>query len=456
MNKKIITLQKNQKRDKTVFPIIIFLFLIIAPTIMWGIFSIMSMQGSDIMTVVDYDLGEKRNKATFSEIIDINNATAELEKVYNDRIPFRSFIIDKKRLIDATIEKNYGEVEKVLMNILSGGKARQGVIQATTVDGKINLYMDDAVDIFLGHGLKKDEVDTYFEGVEIPIKFSDNKKIIVGQSNWLFLNGENIAYYQGKKELEDNAYATYTAPYSAIKNLLKNYDKEFAILVCPEKEEIYSEYMPTMEILDEKERPYRISDYIATNSDVIYVYPKKEILDLKSKYRLYHKYDSHWNGIGSYIAYETLMKKLGIEVPVLRDINVKKIPDTWTDLVYLSNMSFDTKDTFDYEIDYKNYINTEVIYEDPITKNLSKVKSTAENDRKIVLIGDSYRLYIETFLSKDFSSVTSFSYLQLGDTRLTEALKEADIIIFESVERNESYILPEMCQRVYQLFTNGI
>ena len=98
----------------------LFVIAIAGPMISWSVLSHMNESNPKIMEVLDFDLNEKRNKATMSEPIDLSRVTYEAENYYNDRIPFRSVLISFKRFLDAKIEEPYkANMEGVLLKFFS-------------------------------------------------------------------------------------------------------------------------------------------------------------------------------------------------------------------------------------------------------------------------------------------------------------------------------------------------
>ena len=435
--------------------IVLFLALIIGPGLTWGILSLMNNSDNNIMKVIDFDLNEKRNKATISTPLDLSKITYELDNYYNDRVPYRSVLITAKRNIDTVVESPYKNgLEKQLLKTFGKKIERPAVRNVVEEDGKILKYMDKEIEIFLNHDLRKSEVDPYDDTIEFPLKYLNNK-VIVGQSDWLFLGELNVPYYTRENSFKDeNAIKEHIKPYIKLKNQCDKVGKNLVIMICPEKEEIYPEYMPTMEIIDEVERPIKIRDYIAKNADLKYVYPKEELLKYKKNYMLYKKYDTHWNPVGAYIASNELKKALEVETIPLRKLKLEKVQVLDADLVYYANTNISNLPyTFTYKfLNYKLDCEVETLFvKDPLTHDSYKVHSTGGEKRKVFLIGDSFREATEEFLNKDFDIFSCNVYLNMDQKFMKEDIKEADDIVILLVERNEELLLPKVCQYIYDV-----
>ena len=443
------------KRFQNIIFIILFMIVLAGPMVSWSILSWLNIGYPEIMETLDFDLNEKRNKATLSEAIDLSKVTYEVENYYNDRLPFRSILISFKRYIDAKVEEPYKDnIEGKLLKLFS--KKKGGTLlddNAITINE--DRFMDDAVDKYLNHGLYKEEIDPYDDTIEFPIKYLNNPRVIVGQSDWLFLNENNIPYYQGTNKIAtDSSMKKHIESYVRLNEMCKIVGKEFVILICPEKEEIYPEYMPTMEIVDSVEVPIDVREYIKKNTDVKYIYPKEELLKYKKNYLVYKKYDSHWNSVGGYIAANELKKALGLDIIPLRDLKLKKEPALDADLAYYGNTSVDTLPmSFKYVFEnYKlNHYPERIFVKNPITMDSYTTHCNQGFDKKVFVIGDSFRESMQEFIIKDFKELYYNTFTNATEGFIKEEVKRADTIVITLVERNEGIVLPQLCDIIYNI-----
>src|SRR5439155_440265 len=86
----------------------------------------------------------------------------------------------------------------------------------------------------------------------------------------------------------------------------------YAVLVAPDKETIYPELLPDW--LTKPVRPQSILDQISAelmrSREVHFVDVRRRLWDVKNRYVLYRRLDSHWNDLGAYHAYACLMASL--------------------------------------------------------------------------------------------------------------------------------------------------
>ena len=395
----------------------------------------------------EIDLGEKRELKTELEVKDADKYFAAVEELYNDHIPFRNIIISLNRNINDLLDNTYKTyLEKPLRDIRNLSRKRNISVDEDLKDGE--TYMDKAVDYYYGRVLNPEDIDTYDDTVEYPIKYLSDK-VILGQSDWMFLKSENLSYYKGTNIFKtDDEYENYIRNIGMLNDICKEKGKQLLILVCPEKEEIYSEYMPTMEIKDEEELPIKIRKYIEENTDITYLYPKEAILSEKDKYRLYKKYDSHWNKIGAYIAVTEVYKKLGMKYTPINDVRVERVPETLKDLAYLGNVNADNyNDSFEYIVHYKDDVKVTTV-ELSLPKDLidmvNMYQSNTNNYKSLFFYGDSYRLNMMDFMKKDFENSTFMQREAEFTKTLVDRLQNSDVIIIEEVTRNSGPILIDM------------
>ena len=445
---------------KKIIYVFIFLTIVIVPMVSWYVLS--HIDDKSIINKLDFDLNEKRLKATFSEPINIDTIGNEIENYYNDRLPYRSILITSKNLFDDFMERPYKEVlEKKLIKIFS---KKKNVINAKDyteeIDGKTYRFMDEAVDLYRNHALAKDEIDAYDDAIEYPLQISENNLVITGQSNWLYLNVNNIPYYTGDVVIPtDEEMSSYVSDIVNLDKVCKELGKKLVILMCPEKEEIYPEYMPTMDVKNEKELAIYMRDYLKENTDVKFIYPKEEFLNYKKKYLLYQKYDTHWNLVGAYLGVTMVENALGMETTPLHEMSLKKEKTNVGDLIPLSGNTVNGLAEYtDYKFDnYKldNEVEVEKIV-DKFDANSTIYRCKNGVDEKAFVIGDSYSGRFVDFAKKDFNTLYASSYLNLDMPFLPIQVKDADDIILVFVERNESSVLRKTVKKLYSILSEEI
>lgn len=270
----------------------------------------------------------------------------------------------------------------------------------------------------------------------IDIKIFNNiisDRVISGKNNWLFykpfpLINDFIGIYEFTGEELEVAKNNLIH----FRDELNKKNIDFVLMICPNKNLIYEEKMPSYIKRKTKiNSTDKFIEYMNKNSDIQIVYPKEELINYKNKYQLYHKYDTHWNYIGAYIGYSELMKKININVISLSDLMISYTNKVSGDLaMMISSVKFFSDD--------KNYIITNYnIKNYSILKGDQHFNSIAISDnnkrRNIMFIRDS-------FLGAMYNYVASYFYksfiIHIDRFENNEILNNTpNIVVFETVER---------------------
>lgn len=272
----------------------------------------------------------------------------------------------------------------------------------------------------------------------------DSEKVLLGKENWLFYKSagveeladeQPISDYQGinkynKKALNDIAGNINTASsYLAGRNI------EFSVLICPNKEHIYSNYLPDSIKQVEKEcKADELVKYLKENTDTKIIYPLEDLLEYKDNYQLYYKYDTHWNSLGGFVATQSIIDEyLGKKEFIDNHKIISTDNEAPKDLAIMLNMSDEfSGDKYYLVDDYKNNISVNLV-DASDDGYLHVYNSNAEDKRTIMVIRDSYGEALRDYLSKDFK--TSVYIHRAAFNQEFIDIYQPDIVIYEVVER---------------------
>ena len=258
--------------------------------------------------------------------------------------------------------------------------------------------------------------------------------VIVGRSNWYFYTGQrSVEYYKGQCLATSQELANYASLLKQIKARCDKYGVKLIVLIAPNKEQVYSEYMPTYTITNTDKREPRIVRYLQ-NQGITVLYPLAELKAGDLYHETYFRHDTHWTPYGAYIANYLIEKKLGMNPadPYSIDLPGGTSPKRSGDLLQLGNIS--------------NYPAVPCFYPSPnksvsITSNttassgnIRRTVSTNPNGKSLVLIGDSFRTNMGETLPKDFQKTLILHRDYLSASMKNEILR-ADVLILETVER---------------------
>ncbi|MEG0750811.1 MAG: hypothetical protein RR998_03605 [Oscillospiraceae bacterium] len=267
-------------------------------------------------------------------------------------------------------------------------------------------------------------------------------RVIVGREGWLFFNNYDaddnpITDILGENEFTKGERNTIL---SNIENCAARYpDKEFLLLIAPNKENIYREMLPDY-LLERAVTDSRVDllyDELSKKTDRV-VYPRTELLAAAADNQVYYKYDTHWNLLGGYVGVRAVCGRLGVTLPELSKL---KICDSGIDyprdlaaLAGIQSRSNDDRELYpsafgtDIAVDSSTYTFSEgsVIY-----------TSTAADNRKVMFIHDSFYKSMVSYLPLVFSDVLSVdrNYYDLHSCHAAIEHFQPDIIIMEVAER---------------------
>jgi len=232
----------------------------------------------------------------------------------------------------------------------------------------------------------------------------------------------------------------------SLNNLLKSKGAKLRILVAPNKEQVYPEYMPSINIINSYKREQIIRDHFK-NTEIIFMYPLEEMLDAKLYGTLYFKQDTHWNYYGAYVGYKTFMSSIGREASNAR---FEDAEFSGGDLSKISSITstYDTYDTF-----YKNI----VMSGSSSLNDLDSLFDYSKNENeqgKLILIGDSYRMMMKYYAFSDFGEVRIHHANEIDSALFEESLdsiNEGDVILITVVERYDS-LIESIANKILEFF----
>lgn len=289
-----------------------------------------------------------------------------------------------------------------------------------------------------------DAVFTYLTTGEIA-----SSQVICGNNGWMFYkspnDGNSMADYEGtnrytEKELNNMLEITLATQREAEERGI-----HFEILVPPNKENVYPEYMPKQY----NHAPVSSTDILVEclrDGGVRICSPKTELIDYSNRAQIYYSFDSHWNQLGGYIGVRTALKEWGIDYPDLseRRIDTSLLKDCYHDSAVddLARMA-GLLSFFDNE---KEYIEEGTLLPDWVkygeeqnNGNLSVfLNKEAEIDNTVLLIGDSFRTALIPALREIFSRVYVIHRSSFRGEMLNTI--QPDYLLMEYVERYSSEI----------------
>lgn len=262
---------------------------------------------------------------------------------------------------------------------------------------------------------------------------------IFGRDDWMFCNYDNsIGYYCGSNLMSEQQMADRLSLMQRLQQICDSRGIKLQFMIAPNKEQVYSEFMPTYTIENSYKKVQRFVDYARQNSSIKIIYPLEELRAAKNIMSTYYKYDTHWNHYGSFIATQALYKAMGLAYVSPDSVSYTDGSCIWG-LVITAGLSWqDYERDYDHIPDYKPEVelfNTEGEIDFIHTEKSAvyRTDSTAADDSRFVMIGDSFRLYMMPYLERDFAHVSIAHRDNVND--VCDDIRQADILVVECVER---------------------
>ncbi len=272
---------------------------------------------------------------------------------------------------------------------------------------------------------------------------------IFGREDWLFYP-EPQADYQGTNVPSQADLANRLAALQRLQNICDEKGITLQFMVMPNKWEVYSDFLPyyplQMGVTDyQQKKAYTIREYVKANSDIKYIYPIEELLNASRVWQTYFRYDTHWNYAGAYVGLEALYKSLEIESTSILYMDFEPYKENdWHDLVNLGGLSLSIyNDDLNYNINTVYRPDVKPSIAGDIMGNGGIVVAASPDpiyDGNFVMLGDSFRISMIPYLTKDFAKTTVAHQSNIWDGTVVQNIKDADVIVIASVERYQDGI----------------
>jgi len=255
--------------------------------------------------------------------------------------------------------------------------------------------------------------------------------VIAGKDGWLFVNmADSLDNHRGIKPLNQQELEDIKLKWTYIKNYLDSKGIYLLLVVAPDKESVYPEFLPArLGPFADNTRLDQVIAEIRTIPGLQYVDLRSTLISAKGQYPLYYKNDSHWNNLGVFIGYQEIARRLApsfgaVYVPEIEEVVTKEYIHGGTDLPRMMIMSGEFP-----------YSQVELTVQ---PQNAEKITIPS-----LLIFGDSFSRDMEPFLKDYFTTVVSAGVQQRFDSAIVER-ENPGAVIFVMVERSGgSNLLPE-------------
>lgn len=253
-------------------------------------------------------------------------------------------------------------------------------------------------------------------------------KVLVGKDGWLFYRLDDGCNNYANITVLSEDYLKHMLTYlKSINDWCKRHNKQFYVLIAPDKSKIYGEYYPEF-IKQIKSDGFSLGrqllNYIRENSDIKIIYPYEELITNKDKGLLYFKHDTHWTPLGAYIAYQKLMNLMGMKVNKY-DFKYREKLDADLGQMYSSYPKDSTM--------YTHFLNNFKCEGDDVSFIHCK---NPQGKKRVFMLRDSFATALYPYLIPHFKEIFLYRRRNISFTDLKMILdNNIDIVILEIVER---------------------
>jgi hypothetical protein len=258
------------------------------------------------------------------------------------------------------------------------------------------------------------------------LKISPHPLIVMGENGWLFYGDEpTIRDYRGLLSYSDAELIEIQQRLDRDTATLRSRGIKFLIVVCPNKDTIYPEFMPSnITRIKESRRLDQLKHHLrASVSQVSLVDPRDPLIKTKVRYPVYNKLDAHFNFLGGLVTYNEIMRVLSADFPQVSPLTID-----------------------DYQISMRTIKGVgDLTYFSAIVGILPEVQVLLQprgkplppkRISKLLVFHDSFVDYLRPYLVHDFDQIV---YVHHADAYIGYAAIEKekpDVVIFEIAERN--------------------
>ncbi|KSH55879.2 hypothetical protein IPC19_05560 [Pseudomonas aeruginosa] len=287
-------------------------------------------------------------------------------------------------------------------------------------------------------------------------------KVIIGKDGWMFLGDSFESTVTAKR-------TGITSAGIAKANIINDFSKEwrswfssngvrsYYVLIGPDKSTIYPENLPDWAAPSDNS----IAKYLHDKSPDIFVYPKNEIIDMKSRSSapLYYKTDTHWNTLGAWVSFNSMMECIESDIPNIsipkapkpESVNIRKrgggdlsafqrirpyITDTEVDLSDNSIRKMQVSQV-DFQSMKPVYSGDNIQVTAPVKPLLVQSKGALNNNR-VLWLRDSFGSAISPLMAATFSETLQLHHQSSSPKIIADLVEKykPDIVIVTIVERN--------------------
>ncbi len=297
-------------------------------------------------------------------------------------------------------------------------------------NGSVNSkFGNELEEWFSKHFAFHGRVTDLYADIKTALFGEGNSQVIIGKEDFLFF-ADTVPDYIGSDPISNDELAAIADGLLEMQSEVEKNGGKFLFVCAPNKNTVYSEKMPGRykKSTDDSNMDRLYAELDKRNVDYADLRPalraeKKDAL-------IYHKRDSHWNGLGAKAAVDEIAKVLGFNAVDLSSQVPSRITDFEGDLdalLYSDKIQYDENTVYDFTDLY--------VYTSAFSNEMDMViEARGGGEGKLLMYRDSFANAMIPYLAASLNGTR----LQRGTPYSREEILSysPDYVIVEIAERN--------------------
>ena len=272
---------------------------------------------------------------------------------------------------------------------------------------------------------------------------SSSPRVIVGAHGWLYYGTQRCREsYRNINLFSDEALAGLqeelekTQQWRVQRNIL------YLNVWVPNKDTIYPEFLPSWMVkVNEESRLDQWIEWMTTHTSIPVLDLRPALFEAKRDGLIYFRTDSHWNDVGSYIAYREIMKTVAPWFDSLTEIDPGRI-DIHTAKSSGGDLAgmLDMQKYYDHEYRTADIVKPQakkVVFDRTSTSLAQDVRVTAmelpgSTAPSLMVFHDSFGIFLIPYFSETFSRVV---FVESLFNQVAVEMEHPDLVLDVHVER---------------------
>ena len=290
----------------------------------------------------------------------------------------------------------------------------------------------------------------------------DSDNAIIGKEEWLYLGDRHeknmTVRRMGVGDKDVDAIRKITLAVSERNLWLKKKGvKDFRILICPDKNTVYPEFLPGWA---SAQGVNATDDLLAGAEKNIYIDSRPALLAAKNRPSepLFYKTDTHWNALGAWLGFQELARELvesdtSLRWPTVKKIRARKTSNAGGDLAKFLRLASSLQDVElalemggargplkTMQSDFltgQPVASSSLVLQDTPMRPLLVKSEHALNNRRVLWLRDSFGNAMAPYMAEAFSETLQLHYDEADPelfVRLVDMYKP-DYVLITVVER---------------------